>query len=311
MNTYFITMITVVIVIAIFMAIFFFMNKLADKKVNVTGALKKVNTGITYAQALAQAISPFLPDVADNVIEIILKAGQQAVSHVEAIYKAAIATGQAAVDSRKDEATSLIKSALALEGIQETEQIDKLISAVLPVMVLALPKTHTAETDETVKTEAPDITQQKFEKVDNQQAPCAAENAESVKNQESGQSGAAPQSDSAVSAVPSAADTPAEPAAQAVSDTQNSVTEAAPPATGSSATPGTVTPDALSAAAKVLTAGVILLNNAVSKTPDTDNAALTDSMTAVHAAADATTPVQTSCDQQNAAVVPATVPAQA
>lgn len=142
MNTSCMIIITVAATSFVFLAAFFLMKKLADKKVNVPDALEKVNDGITYAQALAQAISPFLPGVADNVIGIILKASQQAVAHVEATYKAAIATGQVAVDTRRAEAESLIKSALALEGIPETEQIDKLINAILPVMVLALPKTH-------------------------------------------------------------------------------------------------------------------------------------------------------------------------
>lgn len=142
MDTNCIILITVAATSFVFLAVFFLMKKMSDKKVNIPEVLEKVDAGITYAQALAQAISPFLPGVADNVIGIILKASQQAVAHVEATYKAAIATGQVAVDTRRAEAESLIKSALALEGIPETEQIDKLISAILPVMVLALPKTH-------------------------------------------------------------------------------------------------------------------------------------------------------------------------
>lgn len=156
MNTNFLILITVVIVLIVFLVLFFLMKKLASKKANVPEVLEKVDTGITFAQALAQAINPFLPTVANNIIMIILSRAQQAVAHVEATYKAAIATGQAAIDSRKDEATNLIKSALALEGIQETEDIDKLINTVIPMLVLALPKTHEDKGDTPVTAAHPE-----------------------------------------------------------------------------------------------------------------------------------------------------------
>ena len=142
MNQSFITLIIIALAIIIFVAITFVSLKLAKKKKDVTQTLETVGTGITYAQAISTAISPFLPTIANNIIMIILSRAQQAVTHTEATYKAALATGTAANDTRQAEATSLIKSALALEGIQETADIDKLINTVIPLLVLALPKTH-------------------------------------------------------------------------------------------------------------------------------------------------------------------------
>ena len=61
----------------------------------------------------------------------------------EGTYKAALSTDLNAADTRKTKATSLIKPALALEGIADTPEVDKLIDVVIPLLVLALPKTHT------------------------------------------------------------------------------------------------------------------------------------------------------------------------
>ncbi|MVB09511.1 hypothetical protein CAFE_01670 [Caprobacter fermentans] len=116
--------------------------KFGTKK-NAVAAMGKVLTGLGYAQSVATAITPFLPGVTGTVINKVLAYAQQAVTRVEATYKAALVTGSAANDTRTAEATSLIKSALALEGIEDTAQIDKLINTVIPLLVLALPKTHT------------------------------------------------------------------------------------------------------------------------------------------------------------------------
>jgi preprotein translocase subunit YajC len=142
MNQNILTLISIALAILIFVAVTFVSLKLAKKKKDVTQTLDAVGTGITYAQAIAGAISPFLPTIANNIIMIILSRAQQAVTHTEATYKAALATGTAANDTRQAEAISLIKSALALEGIEETADIDKLINTVIPLLVLALPKTH-------------------------------------------------------------------------------------------------------------------------------------------------------------------------
>ena len=106
--------------------------------------LEKVGTGITYAQSIASAVTPFLPKIAGAVIDKVLDVAQKAVTRVEGIYKAARSTDPNAADTRKTEATSLIKSALALDGIAETAEVDKLIDVVIPLLVLALPKTHTS-----------------------------------------------------------------------------------------------------------------------------------------------------------------------
>ncbi|HEX3038137.1 MAG TPA: hypothetical protein VHO94_03990 [Oscillospiraceae bacterium] len=142
MNQNYIILITIAVAIIVFLAAFFVCRWLQKKKVNPTQALEEANAGLTYAQSIASAISPFLPTIANNIIMIVLTRAQKAVAHSEATYKAAIATGQVAVDTRKAEATSLIKTALALEGIEETPEIDKLIDTVIPMLVMALPKTH-------------------------------------------------------------------------------------------------------------------------------------------------------------------------
>lgn len=134
--------ITILAGLLLFAAIYIVAQELAKRKVDLTPTLDKVGTGITYAKSVADAINPFLPDIADNVIGAVLDIAQKAVTHVEATYKAALSTGAAACDTRTVEATSLIKSALSLEGIQGTEQIDKLINTIIPLLVLALPKTH-------------------------------------------------------------------------------------------------------------------------------------------------------------------------
>ena len=116
---------------------------LAKRKIDAVDILAKVDKAIGYAQSIAEAMKPFLPGVTGTVIDAVVNLGAKAVQSVEATYKAALATGATADDTRATEATSLIKSGLALAGIQDNAQIDKLIAAVIPVLVLGLPKTHT------------------------------------------------------------------------------------------------------------------------------------------------------------------------
>lgn len=106
--------------------------------------LEKVGAGITYAQSVAAAVTPFLPAPSGAVANKVLGIAQKAVTRVEGTYKAARSTDANAADTRKVEATSLIKSALALDGVADTPEVDKLIDVVIPLLVLALPKTHTA-----------------------------------------------------------------------------------------------------------------------------------------------------------------------
>ena len=125
--------------------------KLKAKGKDGAAVLEKVDTGITYAQSIAEAVTPFLPQPAGPIINKILDISQKAVVHVEGNYKAAISTVPGAADTRKTEATSLIKSGLALDGIPDTPEIDKLIDVVIPLLVLALPKTHTAPAGTTLQ----------------------------------------------------------------------------------------------------------------------------------------------------------------
>ena len=116
--------------------------KLKAKGKDGEAVLRKVDTGITYAQSVAEAVTPFLPQPAGPIINKVLDVSQKAVLHVEGNYTAALSTDPNAVDTRKAEATSLIKSGLALDGIPDTPEVDKLIDVVIPLLVLALPKTH-------------------------------------------------------------------------------------------------------------------------------------------------------------------------
>lgn len=138
------TLMIILGVVVIFAAITVAAVKFGTKK-NAVAAMSKVLTGLGYAQAVATALTPFLPGITGTVINKVLTYAQQAVTRVEATYKAALVTGSAADDTRTAEATSLIKSALALDGIEDTPEIDKLINTVIPLLVLALPKTHTQE----------------------------------------------------------------------------------------------------------------------------------------------------------------------
>lgn len=115
------------------------------KKHNVSGAtvLDGVGVGINYAQSLATAVAPFLPKIADSTITMVLNFAAEATTRVEATFKAAEAANSGAPDTRAAEAKSLITSGLALKGISVTTDISKLIDAVVPLLVLALPKTHT------------------------------------------------------------------------------------------------------------------------------------------------------------------------
>lgn len=154
MNQYVLEIIIVALAAAVSAFITHVAVKLHAGGTDGEAALKKVGTGITYAQSVASAITPFLPSVAGPVINKILSVAAKAVQHVEATYKAAISTDSNVADTRKAEATSLIKSALALDGIADSEQVDKLIDVVIPLLVLALPKTHT----DTATTAQPDTT---------------------------------------------------------------------------------------------------------------------------------------------------------
>jgi hypothetical protein len=148
----------IIILIAVFALIFIGIVYLAvylhKHGVNGTAVLDDIGTGITYAQSVATAIAPFLPNIADATITLILKIAAEAVQRVEATYMAATSADSGAADTRATEAKSLITSGLALKGISVTADIGKLIDAIVPVLVLALPKTHTVTQPAVVVTQA-------------------------------------------------------------------------------------------------------------------------------------------------------------
>lgn len=146
--------IVIVLALAVVAVIAIVAVKLKSKNVDGVKTLEKVTQGLNYAQAISIAVSPFLPAIANATISTILSKAQQAVVRVEASYKAALSTDPNAADTRKAEATSLVKSALMLEGITETPEIDKLIDTAIPLLVLALPKTHDSASDKTAAVQA-------------------------------------------------------------------------------------------------------------------------------------------------------------
>jgi hypothetical protein len=144
MNTNFIVLITIGAGVLIDIGVTVFAAYLQSKGKNAEPILEDVSTGLGYAQSIANAVKPFLPGIAGNVIDVTLKYAGQAITRVEASYKAALLNGTAGTDTRKTEATSMITTALALEGISMTTDTQKLIDTVIPMLVMALPATHTA-----------------------------------------------------------------------------------------------------------------------------------------------------------------------
>jgi hypothetical protein len=153
MSSNVIILITLLACIVAFSGIVFGSLFLAKHKVNGMETLAEVDKGIGYAKSIADAVKPFLPGIAGDVVEMALKYAGQAVTRVEATYKAAIQNGTAVNDTRKSEATTMIQTALALEGIPMTSDTQKLIDTVIPLLVLALPKTN----DDTVLVQAPEV----------------------------------------------------------------------------------------------------------------------------------------------------------
>ena len=139
-----ITLIIVAAGVVAIATIYHVATKFKAKSKDGAAVLEKVDKGITYAQSVAEAVTPFLPQPAGPIINKVLDVSQKAVLHVEGNYTAALSTDPNAADTRKTEATSLIKSGLALDGIPDTPEVDKLIDVVIPLLVLALPKTHKA-----------------------------------------------------------------------------------------------------------------------------------------------------------------------
>lgn len=70
MNTSIIILITFAICIVVFAAIVLSSLFLSKHNINGTAILDDVSHGIGYAQSIAEAVKPFLPVVADNIIDM-------------------------------------------------------------------------------------------------------------------------------------------------------------------------------------------------------------------------------------------------
>lgn len=141
MNTCTVILITVASFVIAFIGGIFFSMSLENKPLNAK-RLKRVSSGLSFAQALSMAVKPFLPGYADNVIDIVLKIAEEAVKRAEKSYKAAIEINPGADDHRRAEAQKLIIDSLAMNGISITPDVQKLIDAVIPLIVRSLPPTH-------------------------------------------------------------------------------------------------------------------------------------------------------------------------
>jgi hypothetical protein len=112
------------------------------KKVNTLGLLSAADNGIDLAKPLAEALKPFLPGIAGEIVDTVLKYADGAVKAAEKVYKDSALTGDNIEDTRKCDCTELIKNALTASGIEITEDTDRLINAAVPLFVMLLPKTH-------------------------------------------------------------------------------------------------------------------------------------------------------------------------
>lgn len=141
MNTELVVLITVIVCFAVFAGALYLIQYLSKHGLTAAG-IEKIEAGVTMASAVASAIKPCLPGYADNVIDMVLKYAQEGVERAEATYKAALAADANANDTRAAEAETWIKNVLALQGISITADVQKLIDAVTPLFVRALPPTH-------------------------------------------------------------------------------------------------------------------------------------------------------------------------
>jgi hypothetical protein len=141
MNTELALLITIIVCLVVFAGALYLVQYLSKHGLTEAG-IEKVEAGVTMASAVAAAIKPFLPGYADNVIDMVLKYAQEGVERTEATYKAALAADANANDTRAEEAERWIKDALTMQGINITADVQKLIDAVTPLFVRALPPTH-------------------------------------------------------------------------------------------------------------------------------------------------------------------------
>jgi hypothetical protein len=112
------------------------------KKINIPALMDKVVNGIGIGESLALSIAPFAPGLPIPTIVFIADKVKKAVVESEVVYKEAITLSAETPDQRKANATVLIESALKLEGIEVTPDIQKLESVAIDLMCRALPKTH-------------------------------------------------------------------------------------------------------------------------------------------------------------------------
>lgn len=96
------------------------------------------------AEALADALVPIpVVGVPASIVKTITGVAAKVIPEAEAIYKASLSLNANTPDTRKTYVTSLIQTALAaIPGYTQSATVNKIISSVIDLLVLALPKTH-------------------------------------------------------------------------------------------------------------------------------------------------------------------------
>lgn len=114
---------------------------LGKKKIDVDGLVDEAKKAMPVFDNVAAVVESLLPEPYKAMAVTVATAAQKAVSMAEGIALA----GQLPEAQRKSYATNLINSALLMEKIQLTPDVNKAVSLAVDLSVgLFLPKTHAA-----------------------------------------------------------------------------------------------------------------------------------------------------------------------
>lgn len=223
--------------------------------------LKAVNSAVDTVMQIAPGI-PYI-----GIVDKIIDYAQIGVEKAEQLYKA----DQISADARKAEAVQLVKDCLTALNIEITPEVEKLIDGSVEAAVFTLPKTSGEQGKSTIvnqtimQTMTPqEIAQRTRDAVRDAMEPELAETQGSAQDESTAPAEtAAQESDSAAPVTPEE-------------------TQSAEPVT-----PAAIDKEGLASVAKALTAGIILLNNALSTTAQADNDALIASIPATAPAQEA------------------------
>lgn len=259
---------------------FIFPRKSTGKLIETAASgLKAVNGAVDAVMQIAPGI-PYI-----GIVDKIIDYAQIGVEKAEQLYKA----DQISADARKAEAVQLVKDCLTALNIEITPDVEKLIDGSVEAAVFTLPKTSGKQVKNSIENQGITVNVAPQE--------IAQRMRDAVK--------AAVQSEFTGTADQENSTAPAETAAQE-SDT---AAPEAPEETQSAepVAPAAIDKEGLASVAKALTAGIILLNNALSTTAQADNDAL---IASIPTAAPAQEAASSTADQIEAPQGCAETPAQ-